>query len=68
MTDEDIRAILVRARARKFATFVKDSVFSHVIPRDILDWLEEDEITQFRIYLMGFGLHERPDQRWERRT
>lgn len=63
----DVRAVLLRSRARKFATEVKSSNMACTIPDEIIDWLKDEEIEEFREALKRFGLVQRKDFYWERK-
>ncbi|HEY9657947.1 MAG TPA: hypothetical protein V6C65_05740 [Allocoleopsis sp.] len=55
MNSEEQRAILVRARARKFAEYVRSSPgLAFSIPDEIIDWLKDDEVQVFFRHLESF--------------
>lgn len=62
----DFRAATVRAKARRFANDVRASNMAMSIYDEILDWLHDDEIDQFKEYLKQFRLVQRThDLKWE---
>lgn len=67
LTRENLRLVLVRSKARKFAAMVKESNMAHKVPDEIIDWLKDDDIPHFFTYLFDFGLTRRADHLWERK-
>lgn len=61
----DLKQAAVRAKARKFATMVKQSNMAHKIPDDIIDSLTDDEVRYFMECLTQFRLVKRKDYLWE---
>lgn len=61
------RAILVRARARKFAGHVRANPgLAFGLPEDVVDWLGDDEVPTFFAHLRTFRLQQRKDDmKWE---
>lgn len=63
----DIRPILVRSRARKFANDVKASGMALSIPEEIIDWLKDEEVPAFFEHCQCFGIQKRIDYLWEKK-
>lgn len=63
----ELRKILIRSKARKFAQDVRLSGMAHHIPDEIIDFLADDEFGPFKDHLKEFRLVMRPDHRWEER-
>ena len=62
-----LRRVTVRAKARKFAAYVKESNMACAIPEDVVDFLKDGEIALFFECLDQFGLTRRKDYLWERK-
>ena len=67
MTPEQIRAALIRAKARQFAAMVRETQMAHKVPDEIIDWLDDAEIPAFFEHSRGFRITQREDKRWEPR-
>jgi len=67
MAKLELRKILVRSKARKFAQDVRLSQMAHFIPDEIVEFLKDDEIPLFKEHLKEFRLQMRKDHRWEER-
>ena len=60
------REILVRAKARRFATEIKSNPgWATRVPDATFDWLRDSELQPFREWLLAFGLRQRADGLWE---
>lgn len=67
ITEEGKRSILIRGKARAFASEVKASGGALHVPEEIVDWLKDSEFIGFFHHLGVFGLVQRSDKRWEKK-
>ena len=68
MTPAEKRAILVRAKAREFASTVRNCPgLAFSIPDAVIDWLTDEEIPAFFDYCRTFRIIQRADEKWEAR-
>lgn len=67
MTADEKRKALIRAKARKWATYVRDEGrgFAHAIPGYIVDELDDTELAYFQECLPQFRIRKREDWKWE---
>ncbi len=67
ITPEEKRAILIRARARKFADFVRNEGhgFAHTIPDALVEDLSPAEVAALQEHLPRMRLVRREDWKWE---
>lgn len=63
----ETRRLLVRRKARLFALEVKKLNLALKLGDEIIDWLKDDEIQDFKDHLSRFGLVQRDDFLWEAR-
>jgi hypothetical protein len=62
----DCRAILVRARARKFAMSVRACPgMAFQVPDEVIDWLKDDELVVFFDACRTFHITQRKAGYWE---
>lgn len=66
MDKEQMRALLVKRKAREFAQMVKAENMAFKLPDELIDWLRDDELAPFQEWLKAFGLQKRADYRWEK--
>ncbi len=66
LTDTEKRAILVRAKARAFASSVRANPgLALRVPDEIIDWLADKEVPTFFAHLRTMRVTQRDDWRWE---
>lgn len=68
MNAQEIRATLVRAKARAFAKSVKGTNLAFKLPEELIDWLKDEEVPEFKQHLNNFGLVQRKDYLWEEKS
>lgn len=65
-TPEQIRAALVRSRAKKFAAQLRMNRMAEHIPEEDQEWLKDEEIPIYKATLIQQGCTMRDhDKRWE---
>ena len=68
MTPAEKRAILVRAKAREFASMVRGCPgMAFSVPDAIADWLTDEEVPIFFDHCRAFRIVQRDDWKWEAR-
>lgn len=69
MTNDEMHKALIRAKARKWASYIRNEGhgFAHTIPDSIVDSMSDADLQYFMEVLPQYRVVRRDDWKWEAR-